>query len=60
VRDVDVQDVREKNLSDKQLSAIYDDVQRTKSAISTVFNGLAIFGVAGVLFFLMLGIIFGG
>ena len=27
VKDVDVQDVREKNLNDKQLSAIYDDVQ---------------------------------
>lgn len=57
VKDIDVQDVREKNLSEKQLSAIYDDVQNAKSTINTIFNGLAIFGVVGVLFFLLLGII---
>ena len=56
VKDVDVQDVREKNLNDKQLSAIYDDVQSAKKAANTILNGFAIFGVVGVLFFLLLGI----
>lgn len=57
VKDVDVQDVREKNLNDKQLSAIYDDVQSAKKAANTFLNGFAIFGVVGVLFFLLLGVI---
>ncbi len=59
VRDVDVQDVREKNLSDRQLSAVYDDVQNAKSAINTVLNAFAVIGVVGVLFFLLLGIFLG-
>jgi len=56
VKDVDVQDVREKNRNDTQLSAIYDDVQKAKSTFHAIFNGLAIFGVVGGLFFLFLGI----
>lgn len=56
VRDIDVQDVREKNLNDQKLSAIYDDIQSAKTTVNTVFNGLAIFGVVGVIFFLLLGI----
>lgn len=56
VKDVDVQDVRDKNLNDKQISAIYDDMQNAKSAISTVINVLAVIGVVGVAFFLLLGI----
>ena len=57
VKDVDVQDVREKNLNDQKLTAIYDDIQSAKSTVSTIFNGLAIFGVVGTLFFLLLGIL---
>lgn len=34
VKDVDVDDVRSKNLSDKQLSAIYEDISSAKSTIS--------------------------
>lgn len=56
MRDVDVQDVREKNLRDKQLYTINDDVQSAKATISAVFNGLAIFGVVGILFFILLGV----
>lgn len=56
VKDIDVQDVRDKNLNDKQLSIIYDDVQNAKSAIRTIVNALCIIGVVGVLFFLLLGI----
>ena len=49
--DIDVQDVREKNLNDQKLSVIYDDVQQTKTIMKTVndiINGFAIFGVVGV------------
>lgn len=56
VKDIDVQDVRDKNLNDKQLSAIYDDVQNAKSTISTVVNIFCVIGVVGVVFFLLLGI----
>ncbi len=56
VKDVDVQDVRDKNLNDKRLSTIYDDVQNAKSVINIIVNALCIIGVAGVLFFLLLGI----
>lgn len=56
VKDVDVQDVRDKNLSDKQISKIYHDVQNAKSTISTVVNTLCVIGIVGVVFFLLLGI----
>lgn len=59
VRDVDVQDVREKSLSDRQLSAVYDDVQNAKSAINAVLNAFAAIGVVGTLFFLLLGVFLG-
>jgi len=52
MKDIDVQDVREKNLNDQKLSVIYDDVQQTKTIMKTVndiINGLAIFGVVGVI-----------
>jgi len=59
VKDIDVQDVRDRNLSEKQLSVIYDDVQNAKSAINIVLNTFAIIGVVGVLLFLAIGIFFG-
>lgn len=58
VKDINVQDVREKNQSEKQLSKIYDDVRNAKTAINGVLNTLAIIGVVGILFFLCLGIFF--
>ena len=57
MKDIDVQDVREKNLNDQKLSVIYDDVQQTKTIMKTVndiINGLAIFGVVGVIILLLL------
>lgn len=54
MKDIDVQDVREKNLNDQKLSVIYDDVQKTKSVVNTLLNGLAIFGVAGVTILIVL------
>lgn len=56
VKDIDVQDVRDKNLSDKQISTIYDDVQNAKSAINTVVTGFCVIGVVGIIVFLLLGI----
>ena len=58
VKDVDVQDVREKNLNEKQLSEIYDDVQKAKWTINTVINGFAIFGVVGISILLLIIFIF--
>lgn len=55
VKDVDVQDVRQKNPSDKKLSEIYDDVQNAKSTINIILNVFAVIGVVGVVFFLCLG-----
>lgn len=58
VRDIEVHDVREKNQNEKQLSKICDDMQNAKTAINAILNTLAIIGVAGILFFLFLGIFF--
>lgn len=38
VKDIDVQDVRSKNLSEKQLSSIYEDISSTKSTTNRVIN----------------------
>ena len=54
VKDVDVQDVREKNLNEQQLSAIYDDVQNAKRAANSILNGFAIFGIVGVSILLLI------
>lgn len=56
VKDIDVQDVRDKSLNDKQLSTIYDDMQNAKSTIRTVVNTFCVIGVVGIVFFLLLGI----
>lgn len=59
VKDIDVQDVRNKNLNDKQLSAIYEDVDSTKSTINRVVNILAIIGVVGITLSILAGIFWG-
>lgn len=59
VRDVDVQDVRERDLSGRQLSAVCADVQKAKSAANAVLNAFAAIGVIGTLLFLALGIFLG-
>ena len=59
VKDIDVQDVRDKNLSDKQLTAIYDDVQKAKTVANTVLNGFAIFGIVGILILLFIIFVWG-
>lgn len=59
VKDIDVQDVRDKNLSDKQLTAIYNDVQKAKRTANTVLNGFAIFGIVGILILLFIIFVWG-
>ena len=56
VKDIDMQEVRDKSLNEKQISTIYDDVQNAKSTISTIVNGLCVFGIVSVVFFLLLDI----
>ena len=38
VKDIDVQDVREKNQSEHMLSSIYEDVQKAKSTVNSIFT----------------------
>lgn len=59
VKDIDVQDVRSKNLSDKQLSAIYDDISTAKSTIKTVVNVLCVIGFIGVALAILAGVLWG-
>lgn len=58
VRDIDVQEVREKNINSEKLSAIYDDMNEGKKFI----KGCLVIGGAVLVFFafiLMYGIFFG-
>lgn len=59
VKDIDVQDVREKNLSEKQLSSIYKDVNTAKSTINSVVNILAIIGFSGLALAILAGLLWG-
>ena len=58
VKDIDVQDVRQKNQSEQQIGAIYDDIQKAKWTVNTVINGFAIFGIVGVVILLLIPLIF--
>ena len=59
VKDIDVQDVRSKNLSEKQLSSIYEDVSSAKSTINKVVNILCIIGLVGLALAISAGIFWG-
>lgn len=59
VKDVEVQDVREKNLNDKQINIIYDDIKKAKSMINIVINTFAIIGIVGILILLFIIVIWG-
>ena len=59
VKDIDVQDIREKNLDDKKLSAIYEDINSAKSSINQVVNILAIIGVVGTILSILAGVFWG-
>lgn len=57
VKDIDVQDVRSKNLSEKQLSSIYEDISSAKSTINRVINIFAVIGVVGLTLSILAGIL---
>ena len=59
VKDIDVQDIRDKNLDDKKLSAIYEDINSAKSSINQVINILAIIGVVGTILSILAGVFWG-
>ena len=59
VKDIDVQDVRAKNVNERKLNEIYDDVKVAKSVINAVINFFAIFGIVGILILLFIPIIWG-
>ena len=59
VKDIDVQDVRKKNLNDEQLSAIYNDVSNAKTVIKAVVNVFAVIGIVGITLSILAGIFWG-
>lgn len=59
VKNVDVQEVRDKNLNDKHLSAIYEEISSAKSTINGVINIFAVIGVAGITLAILAGIFWG-
>lgn len=59
VKNIDVQDVRNKNLSEKQLSSIYEDVSSAKVTINKVVNILCIIGAVGLTLAILAGIFWG-
>lgn len=59
VKDIDVQDVREKNLTDEKISSMYKDVENTKDKLRTfdkAFTAFSIFGWVS-LFVIIIGTI---
>lgn len=59
VKDIDGQDVRSKNLSEKQLSSIYEDISSAKSTINTIINIFCVIGVVGLILAILAGIFWG-
>lgn len=59
VKDIDVRDIRNKNLSEKQLSAIYEDVSSAKSTINKVVNIFCVIGMIGIVLAILAGIFWG-
>ena len=51
VKDIDVQDVREKNLTDEKVSSIYSDLENGKSFLRKCFK-IVYYGVAVLLLFM--------
>ena len=44
VKDIDVEEVRNKNMTDEKVSSIYTDLEKGKYYFSKLFTGFAIFG----------------
>lgn len=56
VKDINVEDIRSRNLSEKQLSSIYEDINSAKSTINAVVNILCVIGVIGLVLAICAGI----
>lgn len=56
VKDINVEDIRSRNLSEKQLSSIYEDINSAKSTINAVANILCVIGVIGLVLAICAGI----
>lgn len=54
VKDIDVEDVRDKNLNEKQLSMIYKDITTAEKTVGTVVNIFCAIAIIGVIFFVLL------
>ena len=54
VKDIDVEDVIDKNLNEKQLSMIYKDITTAKKTVGTVVNIFCAIAIIGVIFFVLL------
>lgn len=48
VKDLEVDDVRNKNQHDLKVDAIYDDMQNAKTSINIILNTFAIIGLIGL------------
>ena len=59
LKDIYVQDVRDKNLYEKQLSSIYEDINLAKSTAKKVINILCVIGVVGITLAILVGILWG-
>lgn len=46
IKDIDVQDVREKSLTDEKVSSLFADVEKTKSVISKAWKIVCYCGIA--------------
>ena len=44
VKDIDVEEVRNKNMTDEKISSIYTDLEKGKYYFNKLFTGFAIFG----------------
>ncbi|HEM3166589.1 TPA: helix-turn-helix transcriptional regulator [Streptococcus suis 92-1400] len=56
VKDINVEDIRSRNLSEKQLSSIYEDINSAKLTINAVVNILYVIGVIGLVLAICAGI----
>lgn len=56
VKDINVEDIRSRNLSEKQLSSIYEDINSAKSTINAIVNILCVIGVIGLVLAICAGI----
>ena len=59
VKDIDVQEVRSKNFSEKQLVSIYEEISSAKSTINKVINIFCMIGVVGLTLAILAGIFWG-